>query len=170
MKMIFVSGLKEIDRKTIVNLALQRSGYKEKFKYVDFDEAGNINEEMEGAKDMLSARKVMSDFYEGVERRVIKDLKEQMGNIIVNGYLSIYNPMFGYFLATPETFFQTFKPDVIVILEMESKDERVNEQQGINRYYATTYSSMCGSNLKIIRFREDRMMDAVKELGDLIKH
>jgi len=170
MKMIFVSGLKEIDRKTIVNLALQRSGYRDKFRYVDFDDLGDVSGEMESAKDMLTARKIISDFYEGVEKRVIKDLKEQIGNIIVNGYLSVHSPVFGYFLATPETFFQTFKPDVIVILETESKDEKTNEQQGINRYYAATYSSMCGSNLKIIRFGEDRMMGAVKELVDLIKH
>jgi adenylate kinase len=170
MKMIFVSGLKEIDRKTIVNLALQRSGYKDKFKYVDFDDQGNLEEDMENTKDMLTAKKIMSDFYDSVERRVIRDLKEQIGNIIVNGYLSIHSPMFGYFLAVPETFFQTFKPDVIVILEMDSKDERIKEQQGINRYYAATYSSLCGSNLKIIRFSEDRMLDAVKELSDLIKH
>lgn len=170
MKMIFVSGLKEVDRKTIINLALQRSGYKNQFKYVDFDELGDVNEEIIEAKDMLTARKIMSDFYDGVEKRIIKDLKEQIGNIIVNGYLSICNPTFGYFLATPEAFFKTFNPDVIVLLEMESKDERINEQQEVNRYYAATYSSVCGSNLKIIRFREDRMLGAVKELSDLIKY
>ncbi|NIO19272.1 MAG: hypothetical protein GTN76_00620 [Candidatus Aenigmarchaeota archaeon] len=170
MKMIFVSGLKEVDRKTIINLALQRSGYRDKFRYVDFDELGDINEEMASAKDMLTARKIMSDFYDGAEKRVIKDLKEQIGNIIVNGYLSVHSSTFGYFLATSEAFFKTFNPDVIVLLEMESKDEKTNEQQGINRYYATTYSSMCGSNLKIIRFKEDKMLDAVKELSDLIKH
>jgi len=170
MKMIFVSGLKEIDRKTIVSLALQRSGYKDDFKYMDFDEVGDINEDMESAKDMLTARKIMSDFYDILEKRLVTDLKEQIGNIIVNGYLSIHTPTFGYFLAAPETFFRTFKPDVIVIIEKKSRDEKTNEQQGINMYYATTYSSICGSNLKIIRFAEDRMMDAVKELSDLIKH
>lgn len=170
MKMIFVSGLKEIDRKTIINLALQRSGYKGEFKYLDFDEVGDINSDMENAKDMLTARKMISDFYDSVEKRLVTDLKEQMGNIIVNGYLSVHTPIFGYFLAATETFFRTFKPDVIVILEMESKDERTNEQQGINRYYGVTYSSICGSNLKIIKFSEDSMMDAVRELSNLIKH
>jgi adenylate kinase len=168
--MIFVSGLKEVDRKTIINLALQRSGYKNQFKYVDFDELGEINEDMEGAENMLTARKIMSNFYDAVEKRLITSLKEQMGNIVVNGYLSVHSARFGYFLATPEAFFQTFKPDVIVLLEIDSVDEKRNEQQGINRYYATTYSSMCGSNLKIIRFKEDKMLDAVKELSDLIKH
>jgi adenylate kinase len=170
MKMIFVSGLIEIDRKTIVNLALQRSGYKSQFRYVDFDEVGDVNEDMQNTKDMLTARKIMSDFYEGMEKKMVTNLKEQMGNIIVNGYLTVSTQTFGYFLAVPDAFFQTFKPDVIVVLEKESEDERTNEQQEVNRYYATTYSSVCGSNLKIIRFSEDRMMEAVKELGDLIKH
>jgi len=170
MKMIFVSGLKEIDRKTIIGLALQRSGYKDKFKYVDFDDLGDINEDMENTKDMLTARRVISEFYDLIEKKLITDLKEQIGNIIVNGYLTVHTSLFGYFLATPETFFQTFKPDVIVIIEKITKDEKTNEHQEINRYYGITYSSMCGSNLKIIRFREDSMMDAVKELSELIKH
>ena len=170
MKMIFVSGLKDVDRKTIINLALQRSGYKGQFKYMDFDEVGDITGDMESAKDMLTARKIMSGFYDNLEKKLVTGLKEQIGNIIVNGYLSIHTPTFGYFLAITETFFKTFKPDVIVILEMESKKEKTSEQQEINRYYGVTYSSICGSNLKVIKFSENRMMDAVRELSDLIKH
>jgi len=170
MKMIFVSGVREIDTKTIINLALQRSGYKDRFKYVDFNDFGDVNEDMKSAGDMLTARKMMSEFYEAMEKSVIGELKEQLGNIIVNGYLTVSTSSFGYFLATPETFFKTFKPDVIVVVEMITKDEKINEQQAINRHYAATYSSMCGSNLKIVKFREDEMMQAVSELSYLIKH
>ncbi len=173
MKLIFVTGLAEIDRKTIVNLALQRAVRKKEFKVVDFDSIGNIAEDMKNATGLETARNMLSKFYKDVENVMISDLKEERGNIIVNGYLTL-GTAYGYMRTMPDEFFRSFKPDSIVILEKEDAGlgtvMKTNEHQHINRYYGAMCSSLCGSTLKIIKFREKKMMEAVEELSDLLKH
>lgn len=173
MKLIFVTGLAGIDRRTIINLALQRAARKEEFRIVDFDSIGNITNDMKNATDLKTAKNVLSKFYKDVEKVMITELKEERGDIIMNGYLTL-GTAYGYMRTMPDEFFHSFKPDNIVILEKEEAGSvtvtKTNEHQHINRYYGAMYSSLCGSTLKIIRFREKRMMKAVEELSDLIKH
>ncbi|MEE9323647.1 MAG: hypothetical protein V3U72_03805 [Candidatus Aenigmarchaeota archaeon] len=174
MKLILVTGLAGIDKKTIIDLALQRAGRKKEFKVVDFDTIGNLAEDMKNATDLETARNLLSKFYTDIEKVMISDLKEKRQDIIVNGYLTM-GTTYGYMGAIPEEFFRSFKPDNIVILEKgddagERIDPKMNEHQHINRYYGAMYSSLCSSVLKIVRFREKRMMEAVKEISDLIKH
>ncbi len=173
MRLILVTGLADIDRKTIVDLALQRAGKKQEFKVVDFDNIGNLPEEMKGTTDFKMARHVLSEFYKNIEKVMITDIKEQKSDMVVNGYLTL-DTEYGYVRVIPDEFFHSFKPDNIVILEKDDTrdkiDSKTSEHQHINRYYGTVYSSICDSVLKIIKFRKKRMMDAVEELSDLIKH
>jgi len=174
MKLIFVTGLRELDRKTIVELALQRSGRKKEFTVVDFDKISEVAEEVEQAAESETARQMLTKFYEDMEKTVIADLKEQKGSMLINGYLT-FDTRHGYIGAVPEGFFRSFKPDTIVILERQADlnerlEQRALEQQGINRYFGSIYASLTGSTLKIIRFRERKMMEAVEELGDVLRH
>jgi adenylate kinase len=169
MKLIFVTGLPSIDKKTIIDLALQRSARKGQFKIVDFDSIGNLVEDMENVTDVGTTRQLLSKFHSDIGKVMISDLKDEK-NIIVSGYLSL-GTKYGYVRAVSDEFFSSFKPDSIVILERGwGKSSGTDEQQNINRYYGTMFSSLCGSTLKIINFSEKRMMDAVKELSELIKH
>lgn len=174
MKLIFVSGLKDVDKKTIVELALQRSGRKREFTVIDFDMIEDVSEEIEVISDIGTARKLLSKFYENLEKDVISALKEQNGSLIVSGHLT-FRTRHGYIRAVPDDFFRSFKPDSIVILEEqpnfnEKTDPAKVEQQHINRYFGTIYSSTSGSTFKIIRFNEKRMMEAVGELSDIIRY
>ncbi len=169
MKLIFVTGLAGIDRKTIVDLAMQRAGKKREFRVVDFDRIGNVAEDVRNSPDLATARQVLSKFHSDMEKAIISDLKEQKGDVIVIGYLT-FETGHGYMKAIPDNLLQSLKPDNIVILETsEGIDPKKDEHQRINRYYGTMYSSVCDSLLKIIKFREKRMMEAVSELGDLLK-
>lgn len=170
MKLIFVTGLTGIDRKTIVDLAMQRAGKKREFKVVDFDRIGNVTEDVRNSPDLETARQVLSKFHSDMEKAVISNLKEQKGDVIVIGYLT-FETEHGYLKAIPDNLLQSLKPDNIVILEIsgEKIDPKKDEHQRINRYYGTMYSSVCDSLLKIIKFRKKRMMEAVGELGDLLK-
>lgn len=164
MKFIFVTGSSGIDKRTIVDLALQRAGRKGKFRVVDLDSKGMLSEDVQNAPDIETARQVLSKFYKDMENAVISDLKDQKGNVIVIGYLTLATN-YGYMSVMPDEFFRSFRPDNIVILENAKTDEHEN----INRYYGTMYSSLSGSVLKIIRFTENRMMNAVVELSGLLK-
>jgi adenylate kinase len=77
--------------------------------------------------------------------------------------------------AIPDEFFRSFKPDLIVIIEkaddtIEKTDSRAVEHQRMNRYYGAICSSVAGSALKIIKFREKKMVEAVGELSEILKH
>ena len=174
MKLLFVSGMRDIDRKTIVELALQRSGRKREFTIVDFDKLEDIGEDVETLSDLGSARRLIEKFYERIEKNIISLLKEQSGSLIVSGYLT-FKTRHGYIRAVPDDFFHAFKPDTVVLLEKypdfgEKVDHDRLEQQHINRYFGTIYSSFSGSAFKIIKFKEKRMMEAVNELSDIIKY
>jgi len=174
MKLIFVAGLPDIDKATIIDLALQRAGRKQEFLLVDFDAIEDIVQDAAEADDMEASRLMLSKFYDKTEKALIAKLKEQRGSIMVNGYLT-FGTKYGYARGATDDFFRTFNPDIIVILERyaetgEKTDASTVDHQRINRYYGTIFSSMCGSSLKIIKFRESRMMEAVAELADILKH
>jgi adenylate kinase len=174
MKLIFVSGMADIDKAALIDLALQRSGRKNEFTLVDFNKICDISGDMEDAEDLGTARRMLSKFYEKIEKAMITRLKEQKGGILASGCLT-FGTKYGYMGAVPDQFFRSFKPDLMVILEkaddtLEKNDLKTVEHQRINMYYGTIYSSVAGSALKIIKFRENKMIDAVAELSEIIKH
>lgn len=174
MKLIFVAGMADIDRATIIDLSLQRAGHKQDFAVVDFDRIDDIGEDVMAAEEFDAVRSMLSQFYEKTEKAMIAELKQQNAGIVVSGCLT-FPTRYGYTRAANEEFFRSFKPDIIVILERyagagKKIDAATTDHQRINRYYGTIYSSMCGSSLKLIKFRENRMMEAVAELAEVIKH
>jgi adenylate kinase len=170
MKMIFIAGSKGVDTKTIINLALQRSGRKEEFVCMDFDDLGDIGRDIRNANSILMTKDIISSFYTELEKRMIESMKEVRKDMIINGYLTLDTPNLGYVNILPDSFFRVFKPDMLVILEKEdSGDEHTEEYQNINRYYGVSYALMCSAGLKIIKVKEDEMMKAVEELSSLIK-
>lgn len=170
MKLIFISGVYGIDKATIVDLALQHAGRKNDFTVVDFDKIENLAEEVGEIPDIDAIRKVAAKFYDKLQKIMITKLKDQKGSIIVSGYLTFLT-RYGYVRAMPDEFFRSFRPDSIVVFEKASApdDDTTDEHQRINRYYASIYSSASGSALKIIKFRAKKMMDSVKELGEMLK-
>lgn len=169
MKFVFVTGLRDIDKKTIVDLALQRANRKNSFKVVDLDSMSEIMDEILDAPDLETARRLLSEFYSDAEKSLISNLRQQKYDVVVIGQLTL-GTTYGYIRAMPDGFFRSFKPDNIVILESESNSNlKSNEHENINRYYGTVSSSVSGSVLKIIRFREKKMMEAVKELSHILK-
>jgi adenylate kinase len=170
MKLIFVTGIPQIDRKTIINLSLQRAGRKQDFSVIDFDEIESIHEGIGEIEDMESAKSVLSKFYGRIEKSLISELKRQKGDMAISGHLTFVTKH-GYERAMPDDFFRSFKPDMIVLIEKtEDKiDQKIAEHQLINRYYAAIASAAAGSSLKIIKFRENRMMETVEELSAVMK-
>ena len=174
MKLVFVSGTSDIDKATLIDLALQRSGRRGEFTLIDFDKIHDTQGDIEEAEDTETARRILATFYDRVEKTMIARLKEHRGDMVLNGCLTFVT-RHGYMRALPDEFFRGFKPDSIVILEksddmLQKADAKTAEHQRINRYYGTIYSSIAGSALKIIEFNEKKMIDAVLELSEIVKH
>jgi len=173
MKMIFVCSPEIIDTKTIINLAMQRSG-KKSFSLINFEDMGDIAGEMRSANSMMMTKQITSVYYEELEKRMIDSMKDPSENLIINGFLALEIPVVGYVHTIPDTFFRVYKPDMIIMFEKvfgqgENEDEALIEHQKMNRDFAVNYALLSGSMLKIIKFREKKMMDAVNEFCAVIK-
>lgn len=173
MKVIFVGGLKDIDRKTIIDLALQRAGRKREYKVVDFNLFEEISEEIEATSDLEMVKVILSKFQENVEKSLISEIKQNTGGLIISGFLT-FKTRHGYLRSLTEEFFRSFKPDAIILLELHpdsfgKMDIDKIEHQHINRHFGLTYASIIGSVFKVIRFREKKMLDAVEALSNIIK-
>jgi adenylate kinase len=170
MKLIFISGLADIDKAALIDLALQRSGRKNEFRVVDFDRIYGSSGRAEESEDLGAARQTLSRFYEKAEKAMITKLKEQKGDLLASGCLT-FDTAFGYMRAMPDEFFKSFKPDLIVIIEKDAgkADPKTVEHQRMNRYYGAICSSIAGSALKIIKFRENKTIEAVAELSEILK-
>jgi len=180
MKLIFVTGLPGIDRKSIINLALQRAGRKSEFSLVDFDTIEDITEDIGEIPDMATAKELIARFSEKMQKTLIGEIKKQKGSIAVNGHLT-FATKYGYEHALSDEFFRSFRPDVIVLIEKQKLKKKPNgdvvdvldpqsaEHQTINRHFAAVYSSISGSAIKIIKLSEEKTMDAVSALTEIIK-
>jgi adenylate kinase len=169
MKMIFVSAPADFDRKALLELAFQRSKARS-FVHIDFDDVEDVEKEMRDATSALMTRQVSSDFYEKLEKMLVGILRKQTGTVIISGYASVRIPEIGYAQTLPEKFFSVFKPDLLVLLEMEGAEEPdVAENHELDRHYCTSYSLSGGSMIRIIKVKGSKMLDAVKELSDLMK-
>lgn len=168
MKLIFVAGPEGIDRKSIIDLAIQRS--KKKYVHIDFDDVGEIRDEMKTADSSFMTKQISTVFYEGLEKDLIKAIRSAGKDVIVNGYLTFRVPETGYAPAVPESFFKIYKPDLIILLEKVPKKNRdLKEHQELNRYYGAFYSLAAGAILRIIRVDDNNIMDAVNNISKLIR-
>ena len=167
MKMIFVSGLKDVDKDTIVDLAIKNSGKLGKTSHVDM--AGSLDEDLLKAGSSVIARQIARSFYEDMEKKMIQKLKGREEDVMVSGYLTVKHPGLGFLACLPDDFFRVFRPDAIVLLEKDGLEDDDREHQRLNRNYAANYALMSGASLKIIKMSKDNMMNAVRELGNMIR-
>ncbi|RLI98567.1 MAG: hypothetical protein DRO99_00430 [Candidatus Aenigmatarchaeota archaeon] len=166
-KIIFITGLEETGRDTIVEMTI--GGSKNSlmdFKHVSFEKLG-----ISGLKDELSdtVRKARDGFYKNVEREVSDALRSGL-SVIVEGPITMKTEN-GYLPLVPKEFFEAFSPDVIMLFETphERGNSRIDwKQQHINRAYAAMYASLGGSLLKIIEVSKGEVKDALRECKEVM--
>ncbi|MBU4245465.1 MAG: adenylate kinase [Nanoarchaeota archaeon] len=102
-------------------------------------------------------------------------------NVIVDTHCTIKTPL-GYLCGLPEWVLKNIKPNVIVLVEAdpseiksrrdsdesrkrdEESSEDIDAHQILNRAAAISYCMLTGATMKIIKNRNDYLLDAVKDL------
>ncbi len=175
MKFIFVTGNPESGKDEILDMVLR--GYKKmlpRFRYIKFDELMPKLPKME--RDIDKIKKFCKNFYSKLERKLVQELKKD-GNLIVNGYFTIKTEH-GYIPILPNAFFETFKPDVIILVEvLPSRPETYMMEtehmdwlrQEINRDYASLYSAKSGAMVKVVKVKLGSIGGALRETSDVIR-
>lgn len=175
MKFIFVAGNPESGKDEILDMVLR--GYKKvlpEFRYIKFDELMPKPPKME--RDIDNIRKFCRNFYDKLEKKLTRELKKK-GNLIVNGYFTIKTEH-GYIPILSDGFFEAFKPDVLVLVEvLPSRPETYMMEtehmdwlrQEINRDYASLYSAKSGAIIKVVRVKLGNIGGAIRETADIIR-
>lgn len=185
IKTIIVTGLPGCGKTSVLNEALSvlaREG--KKVKCVNF---GDMMLEAAGVKHRDELRKMPQEKQVEIQKKAgtkIATLAKKE-TIFVDTHCTIKTPA-GYLAGLPEWVLRELKPNVIVLIEAdpleiagrretdetrnrdaESKDE-IAVHQEINRAAAISYCMLTGATAKIIKNRENRILDAVKELVLLV--
>lgn len=175
MKFVLVTGLEEIDKKAVVEFVLR--GFRDSgFTSVsleDIPEAAGV----QALESFDEIKKTQSRFYTKLEKNVISAMRKGKGNVILSGCIT-KKTKHGYMPLITDDFFDTFKPDVIISMELDprtitrdpKKLEDIKNHQDLNRHYNVLFSSKCGSMLRVINVDLGNITKAVREISEIIRN
>jgi len=186
MKTIIVTGLPGCGKTSVLNEALEVLKREEsKVNCVNF---GDVMLESAGVKHRDELRKMPQDKQVEIQKKAAEKIAAmaKKETIFVDTHCTIRTPS-GYLAGLPEWVLRALKPNAIVLIEAdpaeiakrretdstrnrddETKDE-IAVHQEINRAAAISYCILTGSTTKIIKNRQNKLLDAVKELVSLVK-
>ena len=172
MKIILVTGIPEVDRGVLAEVALKRLNLpKKELDFLDFDDMSNTMKSILTGKDLTIKQitvmiKQMNDEF---EKAVVKAMKKCDGVLIVNCSLTL-NTDLGLFPVLNKEFFESFSPELIVLVEgfpleitnKQSKMKALERHQDINRSYAFFYSAYSHSAIDRLRAKKGKVDDAAR--------
>ncbi|NOX71851.1 MAG: hypothetical protein GXO64_04105 [Candidatus Micrarchaeota archaeon] len=179
MKMIIVSGIPQIDRSTMIEVTLKRLSLpKSDMDFIDLDENSQILRSILSSEDltMYQIGEMTKQINSECEHAIIKKMKTCNGVLIVNCSLTIHTK-FGIFPVLKKDFFETFSPDLLLLVEKPpidvSKKEKeiklIEKHQKINEIYAFTYSALTHSVVDRIVIKGGKLDEAVRLFTASIK-
>ena len=175
MKLIFIAGIKEIDKSSIINIAIKRFG-REKSNVSLINFSGLESLEMDFERITYDEIKNLTDkVYNELQRKINPLLKDSDACVIIDGFFTIRSRKYGHIPLVTEKFFKVFNPNIIIVVEAlpenvafdEEVAKLIREEQTINKIYAVRSASLIGSPIKIIRMSSD-ITKTIKEIDSLI--
>ena len=173
MRLIFISSLPELEKKSTIKIAMKRFGREKKgLKIIHFDELDSLIKDFNKIpKEKLEA--LGDEVYDELEKK-LEDSISREDIVVIEGYFTVRSKL-GFLPLITEKFFKVYKPNAVVLVEtfpdLLSPDkktvEELRDQQLINRIYAVRSASIAGSAIKIIRI-ENEVSNLLKELDNLI--
>lgn len=139
-----------------------------------------------GVKSRDDIRKQKIELQRDIQKEAAKTIGKSE-KVIVDTHMSIKTNS-GYLPGLPEWVLKELKPDLLVLIEADSKDISsrrkkdesrvrdedetlsIEEHQGMNRAFAATCSVLTGANVIIIQNREGKVEETVNMLAEMIKN
>ena len=183
-KIVILTGIPGSGKTSILTEAvalLNREG--KKTVSVNF---GDVMLETAGVKSRDEMRKLPQEKQVENQKKAAEKISKMANkeNVIVDTHCNIKTPS-GYLCGLPEWVLRNLKPNVIVLVEAEpseiksrrdsdetrKRDEETKEDidahQKINRAAGISYCMLTGATMKIIKNRQNKLVDAVKDLAGL---
>lgn len=187
MSLILVTGIPESGRDSIIDMVITGSKRNlPSFEYLRFDDILSMDVDKKSEElDLWSFKKrihhihkVQKDFHTNL-RESIKSMKSKRDHAIVNGYFTLKTPN-GYMPLLSKTDTRFFKPDIIVVIDMDlgsptlikrlgkEKIKKLKYHQDINLNYAMGYSTLTRSAINLVRVEYGNVKCALKEMIDIV--
>ena len=179
MKIILVTGTPEVDRSVLIDVAMKRLNEpKEKLDFLDFDAVSEVMKSILEGKDltMFQISEKIKEMNGQFEKAVIKAMKTCGGVLIVNCSITM-NTEYGIFPVLKRDFFETFSPELIMLVETkplesvnkESEMKAMDKHRDINEVYAFSYSAFCHASVDRIIIKKGKLDDAARHITASIK-
>ncbi len=183
-KIVILTGIPGSGKTSILTEALamlSRDG--KKVASVNF---GDVMLETSGVKNRDEMRKLPPEEQAKNQKKAAEKIanKARTESVIVDTHCTIKTPA-GYLCGLPEWVLRALKPNVIVLVEAEPTEiagrrdsdatrkrdddsvEEMRQHQKINRAAGISYCMLTGATMKIIKNKDNRLLDAVKDLVGL---
>ncbi len=179
MKIILVTGIPEVDKSVLIEVTMKRLNLPAKqLDYVDFDEMSTVMKSVLTGKDLTIRQisEMIKQMNADFEKAVIKAMKKCDGVLIVNCSLTM-NTELGVFPVLKKEFFDTFSPELIILVESkpldisnrESQMKLIDKHQDINQIYAFSYSAFSHAAVDRILLKKGNVDDAARHITASIR-
>ena len=180
-KLIMLIGGKETGKDSIVDVVMQ--GYS-KSKLLKFIRMDNIIQKELGNFKSIDWNNI--EFIEKLRERIHISLEKEIIECFKNGKDVVLEGYFafeidnGYIPVLSGNFFDAIKPTAFIFYELHINKKiprkrediekllTLEKEQDVNKHYASVYSSVSGSLLKIIKVKDHGVKQALKETRDVI--
>jgi adenylate kinase len=186
MGTILVTGIRESGKDEIIDMVLTGSRKNlppfDYFKFNDLLPHGSGDShgfDLWSFNDRIQRmHNIQRDFHTKLKKK-IDHMKLSENHIIVNGCFTVKTSG-GYLPLISKGSEKFFKPDLIVVLEVELKNpvmikklgkEKVEElkyEQRLNLKYATNYSVLTSSAINVVRVEYGNVKEALKDMNDIV--
>lgn len=189
-KVVVVTGVPGAGKSTVVQEALkQLKAQGVEYEFINYgDVMLELMREREGVTSRDDMRKVSTGPYREIQReagrRIARAAKRKP--VLVDTHCLVKKPE-GYYPGLPRWVLEELNPESIVIIEAIPEEvarrrikdvarkrdkellEEVVEHQLLNRATATAYAALTGATVRIIRNRDGKLSEAVKEMVEVLR-
>lgn len=169
---ILVTGVQNVVKDSVVKLALERLGSRQKFRVLSFSDF------VEEPADSISELRLLKNIQQKLTKSIqLKMLEAGTGeHIIINGYCTVRTGL-GYVPVITMASIDIFRPDIIVHIEVNPvalggklpNKHDFAEHQSLEKSFALLFGAWSGSGIKIIETGAEGSRPGADELYKLLK-
>ena len=189
-RLVVVTGVPGVGKSTVVAGALEKLKAEGLvYELVNYgDVMLELMQERMGITDRDEMRKIPFEPYKEIQRAAAERIaaKAKLKPVLLDTHCSIKKPE-GYLPGLPRWVLESLKPESIVLIEAEPEEvvarrtrdvsrrrdkellAEVVEHQQLNRAIAMAYAALVGATVKIVKNRNGKLSEAIKDMMDALR-
>lgn len=189
-RLVVVTGIPGVGKSTVIAGALEKLKVEGLvYELVNYgDVMLEMMKERMGITDRDEMRRIPFEPYREIQRAAAERIAEmaELKPVLLDTHCSVKKPE-GYLPGLPRWVLESLKPESIVLIEAEPeevvarrtkdvsrrRDEEllaeVAEHQQLNRAIAMAYATLVGATVKIVKNRNGKLSEAIKDMVDALR-